>query len=227
MNANTTRVKICGISRPEHARVAVEAGADYLGLNFFPGSHRFITDEQAVAIAHEARAARATRDVKLVGLFVNESAERINQAVRTVGLDIVQLSGDEDPEMLTQLDVPVTGTVRANRENHAAARSRFDAWVQSTPAPFAVIVDAHVPGVYGGTGTVGDWDQARDFSRRYRTFLAGGLTPDNVAAAIETVQPFAVDVSSGVETDRQKDPDKIRSFIAAARAAGSMVRERA
>lgn len=226
MTAPTTKVKICGISEPEHALIAADAGADYIGLNFFPGSHRCIAIEQATTIAREVRAT-AGKSVKLVGLFVNESAERMNQIVRVVGLDIVQLSGDEDPELVAHLDVPVIGTVRVNDKNHPAARARFEAWVQARPSPHAVIVDSHVPGAYGGTGTVGDWDQARIFSKRYRTFLAGGLSPENVAQAIETVRPYAVDVSSGVETGRHKDPEKIRAFIAATRAATNVVRKTA
>jgi phosphoribosylanthranilate isomerase len=107
--------------------------------------------------------------------------------------------------------------VRAHSDGHLNEEARFREWI--AVAPWAVLIDSHVPGMYGGAGTVADWFLAADFAQRYRVVLAGGLTPASVARAIQRVKPFAVDVSTGVETERRKDADKIRRFVAAARGA--------
>lgn len=208
-------VKICGISEARHAKVAVEAGAELLGLVFFARSHRNVTVPQATEIVEVAREAAGSRGVKVVGLFVNEEIDRMNEVAREVGLDIVQLSGDETPDQVDSLEFPYIATVRASREHVQPTESHFESWIAAGPPPLAVILDTHVPGIYGGTGTVGDWDLAAQLAKRFPMILAGGLEPDNARNAIERVQPYAVDVSSGVETDRRKDSEKIRQFIEA------------
>ena len=143
----------------------------------------------------------------------------MNEVAEAVGLDLIQLSGDEPAEVLVRLARPGIGTVRVDSSGHLDEEARFREWIEATPAPWAVLVDSHVPGMYGGTGTVADWFLATDFAARYPVVLAGGLEPGNVAPAVRRVHPFAVDVSSGVETDKRKDPEKIRAFIAAAKGA--------
>lgn len=211
-------VKICGVSHPEHARVAVEAGADFVGVVFYPPSIRNVSAEQARVVADTVHTLSGGR-VRVVGLFVNASVDVMNATADSVGLDLIQLSGDEQPEILGSLARPAIGTVRIASSGHGNEEAIFRAWIDADPPPVAVLVDAHVPGMYGGTGTVADWFVAADFARRYPIILAGGLAPENVATAIRRVRPAVVDVSSGVETAGVKDPQRIRAFISAAKGA--------
>jgi phosphoribosylanthranilate isomerase len=222
----TTLVKICGISDPAHALVAAEAGADLIGLVFYPPSHRNVSVERAGAIVRALRA--AGYGTLAVGLFVNEDPARVSAIADEVGLDLIQVSGDEQPAELARLNRPLLRSVRLGAgEGVVRVRERLTAatvMLQSAEAgplgqPLTPLVDAHVPGRWGGTGTMADWEAAATLSRLWPIFLAGGLTTENVAAAIAAVQPLAVDVSSGVETDKVKDPAKIRAFVRAARAA--------
>ena len=212
-------IKICGVREPEHALHALERGADFLGLVFFAPSPRGLTIEEAQRVSAAVRQADPERRVKLVGLFVNETAEHMNAIADEVELDIIQLSGDEQPEVIAALNRPAIKTVHANDANTIEATARFRDWTEAATPPWAVMLDTKVPGLYGGAGVVGDWELAAQLSRQARIFLAGGLTPENVGAAIQRVRPFAVDVSSGVETDRRKDPAKIDAFLTNAQAA--------
>lgn len=205
-------VKICGISRVEHARVAAEAGADFIGVVFYPPSIRNVSLEQARDVAMTARAASGGR-TRVVGLFVDADVAAMNAAIEFVGLDLVQLSGNESPEVLAELRRPAIKSIRVDSSGRSDEEREFSRWCTARPAPFAIMVDAHVPGMYGGTGTVADWFVAAEFAVRYPVFLAGGLAPGNVRQAIQRVHPAVVDVSSGVETDGVKDPEKIRAFI--------------
>lgn len=211
----TPLVKICGIRTPQHALVALKGGADMIGLVFATSPRRLTVDEGR-DIAQEVREADPDGRMKIVGLFVNETHEYMNDVAQQVGLDRIQLSGDESAMIVNRLRVPAIGSIRVNSEDRQAAINRLGDWMLTVP--WAVHVDAHVPGIYGGTGTVGDWPLASHFANRFPLILAGGLTPDNVAEAITKVRPFAVDVSSGVETDGIKDEQKIRAFINAAKA---------
>ncbi|HEU5012621.1 MAG TPA: phosphoribosylanthranilate isomerase [Roseiflexaceae bacterium] len=207
-----TRVKICGLRTVEHALAAAGAGAAILGFMFAP-SRRQLTPECAAAIIREVRAAQHMQAIQCVGLFVNEQPARMLSIVEQCGLDAVQLSGDEPISILAALphDLPILKAVRLQ-----GAPEEQD-WLESDYPHVRLLVDAHVPGSYGGTGTVADWDRAAALARQRPLMLAGGLTPENVAAAIRQVRPWAVDVSSGVETDGIKDCTKISAFIAAAR----------
>lgn len=212
-----TRVKICGLREAEHALAAVSAGADLLGFVFAP-ARRQVSPETVTQIARAVRAAPGGRDVRLAGVFVNETPERITQLVEACDLDVVQLSGDEDVALLAHLPRSVE-VFKAVRLSGALGEA---AWLALGPTQPGVrlLVDAHVPGTYGGAGVVADWDRAAAPAHERDVVLAGGLTPDNVAEAIARVRPWAVDVSSGVETGGVKDSAKIRAFVAAARAAG-------
>lgn len=212
-----TLIKICGIREIEHALVAVEAGADMLGLVFYAPSPRFVTIEQARAVRDAIRHVDPAGRVRLVGLFVNETPEHMNAVAARVGLDVIQLSGDEPGSIVAELDRPAIASLRVDSSGKLDEERRFRELIAAEP--LAVMVDAHVPGMYGGTGTVADWFVAADFALRYPVILAGGLRPENAADAVQRVKPFAIDVSSGVETDGLKDSLKIRAFIAAAMSA--------
>lgn len=219
-------VKICGVRTPAQAVSAARAGADLLGLVFYPPSPRSITLPAAEAIARAVRETGATTG--LVGLFVNEPPAFINRLVRNIGLDLVQLSGDEPDSDLDAIDAPLLRAMRVRRGDDAArVRERLAALrpLMTEPAHgplsrrLTVLLDAHLPGLYGGAGVRGDWALGAELARDFPIILAGGLTPENVGEALDTVRPLGVDVSSGVETDGVKDTAKIARFIATARAA--------
>lgn len=202
-------VKICGLTRPEDAAFAVEVGADWLGLNFWPRSRRFIQRSQAAEVAAAARQVRP--DVVLVGIFVDQPADEVAELVDAIGLDHAQLHGDETPDYLRLLGrsavkaIPLTGP---------ADLDRLLGYSCST-----FLVDTPCPG-RGGSGELGDWALARSAAAQHRVLLAGGLTPENVAAAIAAVAPFGVDAASGVESaPGRKEAGLVERFVSAAKAA--------
>jgi phosphoribosylanthranilate isomerase len=207
-----TLVKICGLRTIEHALAAADAGADMLGL-VFAASRRQISPEQAAMIAEAVRSTPRPQSVSIIGLFVNEAPERMLAIVHQCGLDAIQLSGDEASEVAGQLPgIALFKTIRLDGAPSEAG------WLDANQAPdVRLLIDAHVPGSYGGAGVLADWGRAAELARRRPIALAGGLTPENVAAAIWQVRPWGVDVSSGVETNGTKDAAKIRAFVAAAR----------
>jgi phosphoribosylanthranilate isomerase len=204
-----TFVKICGLRTIEHALAAVDAGADMLGL-VFAASRRQVSPEQAALIVEAIRATPHAQRVTIVGLFVNEAPEHMLAIARMCGLDALQLSGDEHSEIARRL--PGIALLKSIRLDGAPGEA---GWLDA--ADVRLLVDAHVPGSYGGAGVLADWGRAAELSRRRSIMLAGGLTPENVGAAIRQVHPWGVDVSSGVETNGVKDVAKIRAFVAAAR----------
>jgi phosphoribosylanthranilate isomerase len=210
-----TLIKICGIRELEHAVAAAEAGADLLGFVFVPVP-RQVQPEIAREILASMRQ-QCNHPPAAVGLFVNESPEVVNRIVREVDLDVVQFSGDEQAELASMIDRPVIKAVR-NKDGMTPAEVEQEI-ERHLRYSVAVLLDSHVPGRWGGTGVVGDWDTAASLAARYPVILAGGLNPENVVEAIERVHPAAVDVSSGVEVKKRKDSDKIRAFVAAARTA--------
>jgi phosphoribosylanthranilate isomerase len=209
------RLKICGLRTPEQAHWAMEVGAHYIGLIFYPPSSRYLTSEEAAAIirALHQQAEDSGSRPKAVGVFVNVPPEQINALAREIGLDIAQLSGDETPDDCGAIEIPV---IKAVRPQHLEDLDALEAY---HPGVQAFLLDTKIEGMWGGTGEVGNWSLAREMARRYPTFLAGGLTPDNVREAVEAVQPWGLDVSSGVETDGQKDQRKIARFAEQARLA--------
>ena len=206
-----TIVKICGLRTIEHALVALEAGADLLGFIFAP-ARRQVSPAEVMAIGAAVRAAPGGERVGLVGVFANEAPERIAATAAQCGLDAIQLSGDEDQRLLRELPAG-PAIIKAVRLAGAAGEQ---GWLDAQGP--RLLVDAHVPGTYGGAGVVADWGRAAELARRRPIILAGGLTPSNVATAIGQVRPWGVDISSGVETDGVKDSAKIRAFVAAVRA---------
>ena len=209
-----TLVKICGLRTVEHALVAVDAGADLLGFIFAP-ARRQVGPAEVAQISRAVRSATPPeRRLTLVGVFVDEAPQRIRAVAQQCDLDAIQLSGDEPIAFAEQLgDLAI---IKAIRFRETAAEQ---SWLNGEAANIRLLVDAHVPGAYGGAGVVADWDRARLLAHHRPIILAGGLTPANVGAAIEHVQPWGVDVSSGVESEGAKDSAKIQAFVAAARAA--------
>jgi len=205
-----TRVKICGIRTASAALAAAEAGADAVGFVFYPRSPRFVTPERAAELGR-----LLPPFLVRVGVFVNPPVELVERVADRVGLDLVQLHGDEPPEVCARLRHRV---VKAFRVQGPEVLRKIRAY----PVP-AVLLDAHVPGRYGGTGWCFDWSLARQVDRL--VILSGGLTPENVAEAIRQARPYAVDVSSGVETDGEKDPRKIAAFVGAVRQADLQLQE--
>lgn len=202
-----TRIKICGLTRPEDVDAAVQAGADAVGFVFYPSSPRYIEPQRAAQLA-----ARLPPFVNSVGLFVNAAREEINAVLDTVPLHMLQFHGDETEAQCAGFGRP---WLRAAR-----MREGFDLieFVRSHPSATGILLDAFVEG-YGGGGKVFDWSLIPDELDRSRLILSGGLDADNVAAAVGRVRPWAVDVSSGVESDRKglKDAAKIAAFIAGVR----------
>ena len=206
-------VKICGTRTVEHALVAVDAGAELIGMIFAP-ARRQVTIETARRIADAVHA--ASPDVRLVGVFVDAPADAINRAAKGAGLDLVQLNGDEPPEMLADLEV---GAIKAVRplpgESARDLAARIRSYLNAEVPPVAVLIDGYDPRAHGGTGVRADWDVVRIISGEpgIAVGLAGGLTPDNVGGAIQMVGPLLVDTSSGVEVDGTKDAELIRAFV--------------
>jgi phosphoribosylanthranilate isomerase len=224
-------VKICGIINLEDARVAVEAGADLLGFILYPKSPRFVEPGVVREILGEIQeigeiggsrldtpAGPASRRLKTVGVFVNESVKNILAILNQTGLDYAQLHSGEPPEALNRLAGRAFKALRPTGADEALAQAATYAPLGPVEGP-ALLIDAYDPTAYGGTGKTADWHAAAAIARQHPgLLLAGGLTPENVTAAIRTVQPWGVDVSSGVEVaPGQKDHDKVRAFVQAAR----------
>ncbi len=213
-------VKICGLTTLEDARCAAEAGADLLGFVFYPPSPRYIAPERAAEIAHALRYEFGARVPQLVGVFVNESEARVRSIINTVGLDLVQLHGDEPPEQVCALRPFAFKALRPRSpEGAREALARYAPAFSDDPTVPQLLVDAYHPQKYGGTGCKADLETARALAGRSRLLLAGGLTPENVGAAVACVRPWGVDVSGGVERSKgRKDHALIRDFVQAARA---------
>ena len=230
------KVKICGIRSLEDAQVAADAGADYIGLVFVPGRPRRVDLPTAAAIVSGIKA-KGVDAPKVVGLFADQPLEEVNQTANACGLDLLQLCGSESIEYCAGADRPVikvihvsssiTGTDFTADEtaDESAWQTLVDRIKSYSLAGNLVTLDRLVEGIPGGTGESFDWGVAAELSRQGHSFLlAGGLLPDTVGQAIERVQPWGVDVSSGVETQGVKDAGKIRDFIQVARGLGDSLR---
>ncbi|MBI4515576.1 MAG: phosphoribosylanthranilate isomerase [Deltaproteobacteria bacterium] len=200
------KVKICGITNVADALHAAAAGAAAIGLNFYPPSPRCLDPEAARAIV-----AALPPQVCAVGVFVNEARARVAEIARAVGLRALQFHGDESPADCRGWPLKVIKALRVRDAAALAAAAAYD-------VDF-VLLDAYVEGQAGGTGRRFAWELSAGCDRS-RLILAGGLTPENVAAAVRLVRPLAVDVASGVETrPGVKDPELVRRFIANAQTA--------
>jgi phosphoribosylanthranilate isomerase len=213
-----TVVKICGITNLDDALCAVEAGADMLGFIFYPKSPRCISVEAAAEIARAIRQTTtpgSKSQLILVGVFVNESPVHMLRVLDDAGLDVAQLSGQESPDDLAAMRGRAYKAIREWRE---ASPSFMHATRAAGLLP-DLLLDANHSTLYGGSGQRADESLAVHLARHYRLMLAGGLTPDNVADAVRVVQPWGVDVASGVEAaPGKKDHHKVHAFVAAAKA---------
>ncbi|MCY3841905.1 MAG: phosphoribosylanthranilate isomerase [Acidobacteria bacterium] len=197
------KVKVCGITRVDDALLASDLGASAVGFVFWPRSPRYLAPAEARGIA-----ARLPGDVAPVGVFVDPSAEEVRQVVEEVGLAAVQLHGDEPPAFCRELPYRVIKAVGVD----GVAGTR--AAVGAVPVDATVLLDARDPERRGGTGRTVDWEIAAAVAAGRRVFLAGGLGATNVGAAIRTVRPYGLDVSSGVESaPGRKDPARLRAFF--------------
>lgn len=218
MNGVLFHVKICGVTTADDARVIANSGADAIGLNFYPGSPRFVEDEVAKRIVAELPA-----EIRRIGVFVNEPIIAIRRRVELLGLDAVQLHGDEPPELLD--DLQGLSVIRAFRiDDSLQPIEKFVDHTQDASRRLAMLlVDSRRRGQYGGTGETADWDVLAHHTEHPGwppLALAGGLTAENVAQAIHRVRPAAVDTASGVESSPgRKDPRQVKRFVEAATAA--------
>jgi len=197
-----TRVKICGITRVEDAAAVVQCGADAIGLVFYPQSPRYVDTARARVIAESV-----TPFVTVVGLFVNATAENIRQVIETVPAGLLQFHGDEDNDLCKSFGLPFIKSIAMQEGMDVGAR------MERYPDAAGFLLDAWQPQSHGGGGKAFDWNAIPDSSPA-SLILAGGLTPGNVAMAITTTRPYAVDVSSGVESAKGiKSADKIAAFM--------------
>lgn len=198
------RVKICGITKLEDAKLAVELGAHAIGLNFYTQSPRSISPAAAADLVD-----RLPPYVSTVGVFVNWGADPVVALCRALHLSAAQLHGDETPAVTDAVarHLQVIQALRLGQGSLAPAYAKFR-------SAAAFLIDAAQPGQYGGTGTLANWHLARVAAQSHRVVLAGGLTPENVGEAIRVVRPYAVDVATGVEArPGRKDPAKLRAFF--------------
>jgi phosphoribosylanthranilate isomerase len=211
------KVKICGIKTYEEALTAVEAGADMLGFNFYAPSPRYITPSQCLRLQVRLQAALHDfrQNVRMVGVFVNPSQAEVISILGDCNLDMVQLSGDEPPELVAAVGE------RAYKALRPASAQELAQDVEIYPrraGPPAWLIDAYRPGEYGGTGQTADWSLAANLAAGTAILLAGGLRLETVAQAIRQVRPWGVDVASGVESQPGcKDPAKVTAFLQAVR----------
>jgi phosphoribosylanthranilate isomerase len=200
-------VKICGITRLEDALEAVRLGADWLGFNFWPRSRRYIAPRTAASIV-----AALPPAVLPVGVLVDPGLAELLDAILASGVRAVQLHGDEPPALCAAAPVPVVKGIRVRDASSLAALAAYQV--------SAFLLDSATPG-FGGSGTAFDWSLAAEVAAEFPVWLAGGLTPDNVAEAVRRVRPRGVDVASGVESaPGVKDPGLMEAFIRNAKMAG-------
>jgi phosphoribosylanthranilate isomerase len=219
------RIKICGVTNAGDALAAVRAGADAIGLNFYPRSKRFVSRDQIQSILRDV-----PREIVKVGVFVNPKLAEVFAAfnsVRAVSsrmIDVVQLHGDEPADFLTEL--PKIPVMKAIRWDPASSPKTLDAYLEKCSRlecpPIALLIDSHVAGEFGGTGAAADWASIAKWKEQSQCsipiVLAGGLTPENVAAAIAALRPDAVDTASGVEQSAGKKSESLmQAFVVAAR----------
>ena len=222
--------KICGITRPGDAALVIHAGASAIGLNFFRGSKRYVSADQAAALAETARQAFAgnrvpgNRTLDIVGVFVNSPVEEVIQTAKAVGLTAVQFHGDESVAAVAEFhhrmpSLPIVRAMRVSSDRLSSCLDELDALRETIPLA-ACLLDAFVPGEFGGTGAMVDLSVVSEYlsAKRPRLILAGGLTPNNVGSIISSASPWGVDTASGVELSPGiKCPEKVRAFIEATR----------
>ncbi len=211
------RIKMCGIRTFDNAMMVIESGVDIIGFNFYPRSPRYISpgDCMRLVVRLETALREEMSKITMMGVFVNSERDNMHAVFRDCHLDMIQLSGDEPPEVLEMLGERSFKVLRPTTfEEFSDAVQRYP---RRTMAP-AWMIDTFRPGQYGGTGQPADWELVRRIAQQAPVLLAGGLTAENVAEAIRRVNPWGVDVASGVESaPGVKDPQKVQRFVQAVR----------
>lgn len=201
------KIKICGITNIEDAQLAVQAGADALGFILYPNSPRFVEIQVVKSIVNQL-----PPFVLPIGVFVNEEQTMVQNVMDVCGLALAQLHGEESPSYCESLGYPVLKAIRLRDRSSFLSLAEY----KGRAGVRGFVLDAFSESEYGGTGKVADWDIAAEAAKAAPVLLAGGLSPDNVLEAIHRVQPYGVDVSSGVEVSPgKKDPHKVQAFIQA------------
>ena len=216
-----TRFKICGLRDVESSLAAADAGADFLGFNFVHGVRRQITFEEGRSIISRVAGEVGEDRPGLVGLFADQDIDEVNEIIASCDLDYAQLCGSEEPDYWDQVRANIIKQIKvkplaSEQETVEATLVRVKDVVSRGNI---ALLDSYKKGALGGTGHTFDWSIAAQVAQEYDVVLAGGLSPDNVARAIRQVNPWMVDVSTGVETDGVKDPTRIRAFAEAVRSA--------
>lgn len=207
------RVKICGLTNLDDARFVAQCGADLLGFVFYEPSPRYVSPERVQEIVADLKTEFDTLP-KFVGIFVNATQAQVEETLARCDLDLAQLHGDEPPEFIVQFE---GRAFKACNPRSLREAEWLAAQYLAGDAPF-LLLDAYHPTLRGGTGHTADWSMAAQVARNCLLLLAGGLNPENVAGAIDQVQPWGVDVSSGVEAAKgKKDHVKVKAFIEAVR----------
>ncbi len=207
-----TRIKICGLTDLPRALAAAEAGADYLGL-VFAESRRQVSPEEAAVLSKAIQ--RLKSHPHVVGVFVNSPVQGVNRTADLCELDWVQLSGNETWEYCLKVERPIIKAVHVAAKHSSQETIAYmeEGFHKVSKNKLMYLLDTHIEGAYGGTGQTFNWRLAKEIATLYPVIIAGGLTPQNVAKLIKQVQPWGVDVSSGVETGGEKDIQKIKEFI--------------
>lgn len=211
-----TKVKICGLRELDDALAAASAGASLLGIVFEPHSRRFLEVENARSLVRSFRARWNKMEPRWVGVFANQPLEEVNGLLTYCDVDLAQMSGDESPDYCLQVVRPVVKVIHVKRGIHSKEE------IEALNCSMIVyedngqmcMLDTFNRDAPGGTGEVFSWEVAEGLARDHSFLLAGGLNSENVSEAMSQVRPWGVDVSSGVETDGQKDRDKIIQFVA-------------
>lgn len=212
-----TRFKICGLRDVDNALIAAGSGADFLGFVFVHGVGRQLTLDQGKPLLEGIIDKLRDHRPKLVGLFANQTIDEVNEIIQQCGLDYAQLCGDEQPEYWDGVHAEVIKQVKVKPlgPGDETASNTLANVGEVTSRGRRALLDSYKKGALGGTGHTFDWHIAERVALKHDIILAGGLTPDNVTRAISQVNPWMVDVSSGVETDGVKDPTKIHAFASA------------
>ena len=220
-----TKIKICGLRTLEQALAAAEAGADFLGIVFEPNSSIYVPVEMANHLVSNFSDIWSKNTPKWVGVFANQSLSDVNRTLLQCGLDLAQLSGNESKDFCRDVERPVIRVTHVPPDTHSdlVLHEIKSSLHEDNESGYISMLDTYKRGIGGGTGQIFNWELAEKIAEKSNFFLAGGLTPGNVSQAIQRVKPWGVDVSSGIETDGEKDIRKIYEFIEYVRLADSEI----